>query len=186
MRPIAHDACFLISGRGTGRTPFGMTCMQVDDTLNAGNHEFIALEKRESAKFKCKPTVHLTEEKPLRFNGALTSTSRNVVSLTQNSHISRLSEINEKDADNAYYISQRARGAYVAAVCRPDLSFRVSLLAQVTDPTTRHVKLLNATIAYAISTNRLVCALFRLTVLRCILAFSSTRVLRPILTIHRS
>ncbi len=54
MRPTAHDACFLISERATRRigitsatsdhTPLGMTCMQVDDTLNAGNLAFIELE----------------------------------------------------------------------------------------------------------------------------------------------
>ncbi len=52
---------------------------QVYDTLNAGNLAFIELEKRESAKFNCKPNVHLTEERRLRFHGALISTRRNAV-----------------------------------------------------------------------------------------------------------
>ncbi len=61
----------------------------------------------------------------MRLNGALISTTRNVVSLTQASHISRLKEIDENNIDIADYISERARGAYVAAVCRPDLSFSI-------------------------------------------------------------
>ncbi len=112
MRPAAHDSCFLVSSSPFGvnrassdNEPFGIVCMQVDDTLDAGNSTFVAMEERESRKFKSKQTMFLSDMQLLRFNSATISTKGGVTTLTQDANIARLEAIAEKDVDYRQYIS---------------------------------------------------------------------------------
>jgi hypothetical protein len=48
------------------------------------------------------------------------------------------------------YIAQRARGAYIASVCQPEVSFDLSFAAQVTNLTKDNAKTLNKRLAWQI------------------------------------
>ena len=46
MSPSAHDPCLLITTSAAGEA-FGITGLQIDNTLNLGTREFIAKEETE-------------------------------------------------------------------------------------------------------------------------------------------
>lgn len=63
-----------------------------------------------------------------------------VVFLNQRERIDKLQSLDDTKADAAAHNSQRTRGAYIATVCRPDLSFGFSVCAQVIQLTARDAK----------------------------------------------
>lgn len=83
------------------------------------------------------------------FNGGTISQTANLLHLNQRDYIAKLQAISDNPVDPAEYISQRARGAYIASVCRPDLAFGFSVCAQVTKPLAQDAKRLNKTISQA-------------------------------------
>ena len=145
MTPTAYDPCLLftpglLSNSKSG--PRGVTCLQTDDTANAGNEEFIRLEEANSARFQCKKAEILTADAPLRFNGATIELRRNGdIFMHQAEQISRLQEVKKDDKEE--YVAQRARGAYIASVCAPTLSYGFSAAAQQQDPDGKAVDFLN-------------------------------------------
>lgn len=131
-----HDPCLLYTSEcmpsdSQSPTSKGATCMQTDDTLNFGNKTFIDKEEKSSRKFLCKPKIVLEDGKSMRFNGATISLADNVVTLNQPDHIAKLQKVSEGSVDQSSFVSQRARGAYIASVCRPDLTFGFAVCSQV-------------------------------------------------------
>lgn len=58
--PEMHDPCFLYVKNGMSctlclvLTSHGFTCLQTDDTSNAGNNEFMVLKSKVASRFDCK------------------------------------------------------------------------------------------------------------------------------------
>lgn len=77
----------------------------------------------------------------------LISLSKNVYSITQTEHITRLTQIAEKSFDKAEFFAQRTRGTYVAAVCRSDLTLWFSHASQIVIPDSAAAKKFNKWIA---------------------------------------
>eukprot|EP00171_Calliarthron_tuberculosum_P004960 IDg4960t1 len=119
MKDSAHDKCLMWTSKGT--FAHGIVCLQVDDSLVAGDSQFIKMEHKMALKFKSKPPVKI---------------DTNAVSKTD-------------------FISQRARGAYFAAVCRPDLSYKFTTAAQCINPTAKDAKLLNKAIEAALQSRHM-------------------------------
>lgn len=53
--------------------------------------------------------------------------------LTQPEHIKTLKELNVNNATTSDFIAERARGAYIAAICRPDASYPFNIASQITN-----------------------------------------------------
>ncbi len=141
MVPSGHDLCLLYSKHPTGDVR-GVTCLRTDDTLSAGTKGFISLEEKESKVFQSKQAEFLAPENHLKFNGALLSRKGSDILISQPNHISKLALIADPVLKDEY-VTQRARGSYIAGVCRPELSFGFSFAAQSTDPQAKEGKFLN-------------------------------------------
>lgn len=70
--------------------------------------------------------------------------------MQQDFQIRQLSVLKESTtADKTSFISQRARGAYICSLSRPDLASVFAILAQAQDPTVENVRDLNILIRQA-------------------------------------
>ena len=140
MKAAFHDPCFLyfpksvpgnIQQNAEKEVARGITCIQTDDTINAGNPTHQKAEELYSEKFKRKDAQHLRMGETIEFNGAkIRLLEGNVYSVTISQHVQRLG----KCCDTASYVAERARGSYIAAICRPDLAVAFGKAAQVTEP----------------------------------------------------
>jgi hypothetical protein len=63
--------------------------------------------------------------------------------MAPSSTISTKGTVRKSLSPQEQYVAQRARGAYIAAVCQPEASFDLSFAAQTTSPTEDDIKLLN-------------------------------------------
>lgn len=153
LKASLHDPCMLFfpgsieigtynSDSVEKRKLRGMTCLQTDDTANAGNKAFMEKEEKHSAAFKRKDAKTLEEGGSLEFNGAMIALANGEYSVTVPHHFGRL----EEATDKASYAAQRARGAYIAAICRPDLSIVFAKAAQNIDPSEDDIAKLNKAI----------------------------------------
>lgn len=75
---------------------------------------------------------------------------------------SKLELLDTEGFSKADFILQRARGAYIAAVYRPDLTFAFSYAAQVMERTKDDVVKLNGSISYALSSDEQILEFVRL------------------------
>src|ERR1043165_1842018 len=108
--------------------------MQTDDTLNCGNKAFEELEEAK-ARFLIKGREFLNEGSTLRFNGATISHKDGRIHVSQPEQVTRVyTVIAGKEESLEAYISQRARGAYIASMCRLDLSYVFTIVAQHQSP----------------------------------------------------
>lgn len=146
--PSSHDLCLLYTPKAITRdassSPAAMTCLQTDDTLSLANESFCDLENVKSVRFKSKPSCKLAEGSPLKFNGMILERQNNGIKVTAAvSSRKLLSHISTDDVSKDEYVSQRARGAFIAGVCRPDLSFGFAFAAQVKIPDAKAARALN-------------------------------------------
>jgi hypothetical protein len=113
------------------------------------------------AKEREKLTVHT----PIKFNrGMIRLLTDGSITLTQEQQCQNLSVVSTKTATSTssrgitrgvltpkdQYITQRARGAYIASVCQPEASFDLSFAAQVINPTKDDTKSLNKRLSWQI------------------------------------
>lgn len=150
LQPAAHDQCFLYTKRGMASlsladqsTARGYTCLQTDDTASGGNSQFVALESKMSSRFASKSPILLKEGSHVLFNGARVSLSGGIYTISQPDHVSKLECIPEQNTSCSDFVSQRARGAYIAAVARPDLTFGYAQASQILSPNLTATKTLN-------------------------------------------
>lgn len=87
-----------------------------------------------SSEFDTKSAKFLKEEEPLKFNGAIISRDKQGLSVTQPGHIKNLPELDVKNGTKSDYVAERARSAYIAAICRPDATYAFSIASQITEP----------------------------------------------------
>lgn len=152
MISSVYDTCFVFhpfSVDQNKNSPKGYTCLLTDEKLNAGNKAFIQYENDASIKFKSKPARHLDEIVCISFKRATISDKNGVYNIDQPVTVRKISLLNESEIDKAQVVSQRARGSYISAVCRPDLFFGFAIALQVTDPDLDNVKLLNKSLKRA-------------------------------------
>lgn len=149
MKPAIHDLCFLYKQKSLAikaeseSLVRGITCLQTDDTGNAGNDSFMKMEEVASKQFDCKPATPLKEGERIRFNGAFIGLDNGEYTVTQQEHIQKLNFLSETSPEKDAFTSERARGAYIAAICRPDLCYGFSVASQVVEPGQEDVKFLN-------------------------------------------
>lgn len=77
------------------------------------------------------------------YNGAQISKTKKGYQISQQQQAEKLSLINEKNVNKDEYITERARGAYIAGVCCPEVSYGFSFAAQTTSPGVKEAKFLN-------------------------------------------
>lgn len=148
MKPSSHDLCLLYTKDGPSHDareqPAGITCLQTDDSLFLANTKFKNLEEEKSGRFERKGVLKLDVGMPIKFNGTIATKLANriqiraAVSKRKLLNTIKVSPVNKSD-----YVSQRARGAYIASVCRPDLVYGFNAAAQHTEPDSSHARALN-------------------------------------------
>ena len=152
MAQSTYDTCFLFSNNK--ENGFGLIGLQTDDTLILADKTFAARENTELGKagFLAKPCEILTQSHPLKFNGAVIEQHDQSITINQPQQIKRIQpvEINTPTSKDQY-ITQRARGAYIASVCQPEMAFGLSFAAQhSTNPTDDDINLLNRCLLWQI------------------------------------
>jgi hypothetical protein len=129
-----YDPCLLFAFNNDIQAIIGL---QTDDTLLACNTVFKDKEQEEleKAQFPAKPLQKLTVNSPLEFNGmTLTKSPEGSITISQSLHIEKITLVDTDNPTREQYIAQRARGAYIATVCHPQVAFGLSYAAQSTDP----------------------------------------------------
>lgn len=162
MEPSTYDPCLLV----THKRGVGIVGLQTDDTLLLSDSIFAKAEENElrKAKFIAKAREMLTPKAPIKFNGAIVVMEGGSITITQTKLCKNLSAIQLTPLDitssrgdtrkgvtpKDQYVSQRARGAYIASVCQPESAFDLSFAAQVIDPKLEDFKTLNKRIQWQI------------------------------------
>ena len=152
MDVSSYDPCLLFSK--TGPEGFGLTAMQTDDTLTFATPEFSSHEetKLKEAGLIAKPKSFLSHEHVLEFNGCKLQLVDCTIVMTQKGQMSKLQTIHHRMTDAAQqYVSQRARGAYLASICQPEASYDLSIAAQVTTPEDKDIEQLNQRLEWQIN-----------------------------------
>ena len=80
------------------------------------------------------------------FNGAEISLRDGIYTITQPDHLQKLESITEDTVDKSECVAQRPRGAYIAAVCRPNLTSAFAYCSQLFNPDRKAAKSLNKAI----------------------------------------
>ena len=104
MKPAAHDPCLLYLPGATKSLiskdfrsfPSGVTCLQTDDTINAGDEVFRKREEEGSRRFQRKERELLRPDTPLGFNGmTIEKREDEAIYVHQQGQLSRLKELPE-------------------------------------------------------------------------------------------
>lgn len=111
-----------------------MVCLQTDDTVYACNEQFSRLEEQMGRVSDTKPARLLSDGDKIKLNGAIISQYTLTLSLTQPDHINKLKELDVNNVTTPDFVVERARGAYTAAICRPDAIYAFNIASQTTDP----------------------------------------------------
>lgn len=86
----------------------------------------------------------LNDGRSLLFNGETVKMNHDSVKLTQSMHVENSEKFNENYVDQLSFISQRAGGAYISSVCRPDLTFGLAHASQVLNSDKADARRLNS------------------------------------------
>lgn len=101
------------------------------------------LKQRESNLFDCMQREELRHGKIISFNSCVVCRICDDYTMTQGQHIIQLSIVDEGTLIKSEYNNQKARGAYKAAICGPDLSYGFPVACQATDTDKATTRLLN-------------------------------------------
>lgn len=85
-----------------------------------------------SRKYDCKKAKVLSDCETLTFNCTNIIHQQQVYRLFQHDHALRLSPLAGDEKNNTFSVSERARGAYISEVCRPDIEFGFAQCSQKT------------------------------------------------------
>lgn len=128
----------------------GAACLQTNDTLNIGTRWFLEVEKELGKYLVRKTIIELLNDDSLEFNGANVHICHSIYSIIQQFTISKLQPLSEIDNTNtSEFISQRARGAYIASTNKADLIASFAVLKNYKNPTVIDVNKLNKLIQRA-------------------------------------
>lgn len=67
-----------------------------------------------------KDTKTLTAELQIRFNTAIVAIAGNTIIISQSDHVQKLTSLNPSALTKKQFVTERARGAYISVLCRPD------------------------------------------------------------------
>lgn len=97
MKPSCFDPCLFIKAHGK---QFGVTGMQVDDTLFTGTENFVKLEDTKiiESEFKAKNVSRLTENESLKFNGLIISLKNGTPLVQPNGQSNKINLVDPKDS----------------------------------------------------------------------------------------
>lgn len=149
LRPSIYDPCllytkgFMAIRPGKESTARGLACIQTDDTVYVGNAKFFEIENKLKERFDSKEIEVLSHNHEIKFNGAIVRQQGNAITISQAKHIEKMNLLDPSHFTKEQFVTERARGAYIAAVCRPDCSYAFSKLSQATEPDEKDVKDLN-------------------------------------------
>lgn len=102
----------------------GLVIMQVDDSFEFGNEDFLRDEETASKALSVKPRKVLSN-KLIKFNGvSITNEGHGTINTAQETKIGKLSDRNS----SAEFSSVRASAQYVGTNCRPDICSAVQFL----------------------------------------------------------
>lgn len=157
MSPSILDPCFLYTKEGMSikfrskTATRGTVCLQTDDTAYAGNEAFQKLEENARRCFDSKEVELLTPNTTISFNGRLIHFDGTNYIIKRPNQIQKMSCRDPKAFTVEEFVSKRARGSYVAAVCRPDVSYLFSVASQAIHPREQDAKDLNKAIKRCLS-----------------------------------
>lgn len=107
-------------------------CLQRDDTLYTCNKIFFDKEELMSKTFDCKEAKFIKDGTSLKFNSMILSRDRLNYAIRKVEHIANLNAIDINNTTSNDFVAERARAAYIAAVCRPDGTYAFSSSSHVT------------------------------------------------------
>lgn len=144
MIPSTFDTCLLYKNDGSA-----LVGLQTDDSLIAATTEFMEQEDAElkKAHLLAKPFEKLTSANPINFNGFIISLIGEKIMISQKKQVQDI-QLLDQDFTREQYVSQRARGAYVATVSQPQAAFDLSFAAQTTEPTWEDAQYLNKRLSW--------------------------------------
>lgn len=167
MSHAPHDLCLLFPPEimdTNSKRPKCISCLQIDDSLILGDQDFHELEISNSASFleegsreiQVEPDIYLEERKGVYVYGTHLTKSDSGFNINASHHIKKLEKISVKVVEKSESVAQRALGAYIAFICRPDVTFAFSFAAQhQQDPNSKHARRLNKAIAKCLKSSQL-------------------------------
>ncbi|KAL0929476.1 uncharacterized protein CTRU02_204398 [Colletotrichum truncatum] len=151
MIESTYDPCLLYTT--TGADDFGITAMQTDDTMSFATASFSVREEEQLEKkgLRAKPKTILSHNQEVDFNGGRIQSYEDYFTFLQKGQVKQLNTI-EIDALDArqQYVSQRARGAYLASICQPEASYDLAVAAQIKEPSKEDIEALNVRLQWQI------------------------------------
>ncbi|KAL0933405.1 reverse transcriptase-like protein [Colletotrichum truncatum] len=151
MIESTYNPCLLYTT--TGADDFGITAMQTDDTMSFATASFSVREEEQLEKkgLHAKPKTILSHNQEVDFNGGRIQSYEDYFTFLQKGQVKQLNTI-EIDALNArqQYVSQRARGAYLASICQPEASYDLAVAAQIKEPSKEDIEALNVRLQWQI------------------------------------
>lgn len=155
MSAVTHDPCFLYKRRAmspdrtTSSHALGFTCFQTDDMACAGTRFFINQEAKISERLDSRPVQILKSGRSINLYGMEIKKEENIYSISQTDHTNRLTKIADTKVNKKEFVTQRARGAYIAAVCQPDVTLGFSHASQIISRNSSTAKALNKNVGLA-------------------------------------
>lgn len=137
MRSVNHYSCLLFTPiiLHIAKNPRGLKILQTDDTLTLSNAALTEVVQKATQCFESKH-IHTAETKiPFMFDGSQVMLRSSIITTDAISQSARLSTVSILPVVSDEYVSQRARGAYVASIFKPVCAFAFSQSAQRTSPT---------------------------------------------------
>lgn len=130
--PAIYDPCYLYTKAVMVRdvsenpVPRWLACLHTDNTASCGNEALFQKESKMS-RFDCKRQQTLSNENHILFNGASISVKDRTYAIIMKYHIDNHQKVDSCHVEKPGFVTQRAQGAYIAAVGRPDLTFGFSV-----------------------------------------------------------
>lgn len=101
------------------------------------------MEEKEAKKFKNKPTQIINAESSTNFGGTLITHQGEKIIMGQPLHVDKINLLDTSNFTKAANISETAKGAYIATMCRPDVLFQLLKAAKVQELNTKDATYLN-------------------------------------------
>lgn len=98
-------------------------------------------------RFNSKDAESLSRQNEIKFNGAIVRHHGTNITIFPPQHIEKLRSLDRFDFTPKLFVTERARGAYIAAVCPPGCTYGFSKLSKATAPDENDVKFLNNAIS---------------------------------------
>lgn len=113
------DKGCISSGFNSRIFPRGLVCLQTDDTVYVSKTPYIKLEAKKRNQFDSKDTVVLSRVKTCKFNGWTLHFDGTIYKNYTAKPYKKEDSTHPSNFTPDDFISERARGANISAVCRP-------------------------------------------------------------------